>query len=266
MASSVPVTAPSLQVIALEQEQDPVCKALINLCTKGWPSRRDVGFDLKPYWSERANIARVENLLMCGSRIVIPSKLRQPVLEIIHEGHFEIEKCRARSKSSVWWSSIDADIERLVKNCHNCLKQSTNRKMPLQQTKFPDRPWQRIAMDLFFLGGKWWVVVTNYFSRYPELVPLKNFTSSAVINHCKSICARHGIPEVVVSDNGPQFSGALGSEFSKFAKEYNFQHVTSSPHYHQSNGMAESAVKIIKGSLKKLLTLIKLFWPTGQAQ
>lgn len=251
VASSVPVTAPSLQLIAQEQEQDPVCQALINLRTKGWPSRRDVGFDLKPYWNERQSIALVENLLMCGSRIVIPSTLRQPVLEIIHEGHFGIEKCRARSKSSVWWPSIDADIERLVKNCHSCLKQSTNRKMPLLQTKFPDRPWQRIAMDLFFLEGKWWLIVTDYFSRYPELVPLNNLTSSAVINHCKSIFARHGIPEIVVSDNGPQFSRAFGAEFSKFATEYNFQHVTSSPHYHQSNGMAESAVKLIKGSLKK---------------
>lgn len=93
--------------------------------------------------------------------------------------------------------------------------------------------------------------MTDYFSRYPELAPLSSLSSSAVINHCKSIFARHGIPEVVVSDNGPQFSRALGAEFSRFAREYNFRHVTSSPHYHQSNGMAESAVKIIKGSLKK---------------
>ncbi|XP_072143625.1 uncharacterized protein [Dermacentor andersoni] len=101
VASSVPVTAPSLQLIAQEQEQDPVCQALINLCTKGWPSRRDVGFGLKPYWNERQSIALVENLLMCGSQIVIPWTLRQPVLKIIHEGHFGIEKCRARSESSV---------------------------------------------------------------------------------------------------------------------------------------------------------------------
>lgn len=251
VASSIPVTAPSLQQIAEEQKRDPVCQALVKLCAKGWPSRRDVGLSLKSYWEERQNIAVNNDVLMCGSRIVIPSTLRQPVLEIVHEGHFGIEKCRGRAKSSVWWPSIDADIERLVKNCHSCLKQSTNRKMPLQQTEFPDRPWQRIAIDLFFLGGKWWVVMTDYFSRYPELAPLSSLSSSAVINHCKSIFARHGIPEVVVSDNGPQFSRALGAEFSRFAREYNFRHVTSSPHYHQSNGMAESAVKIIKGSLKK---------------
>lgn len=107
-------------------------------------------------------------------------------------------------------------------------------------------------MDLFFLEEEWWLVITDYFSRYTELVLLNRFTSSAIINPCKSIFAMHGIPEVVFTDNGSQFSRALCVEFSNFAAKYNFQHVTSSPHYHQSNGMAESAVKIINGSLKKM--------------
>lgn len=72
-----------------------------------------------------------------------------------------------------------------------------------------------------------------------------------MIGHCKSIFARHGIPEVVVSDNGPQFSRVKTSAFSAFAQEYGFQHITSSPHYPQSNGLAEAAVKIIKKSMEK---------------
>lgn len=106
-------------------------------------------------------------------------------------------------------------------------------------------------MDLFFLKGQWWLIVTDYYSRYPELVRLGSLTGASIVNHCKSIFARHGIPEVVVTDNGPQFSKTSNSEFAKFARQYNFKHVTSSPHYPQSNGLAEAAVKIIKGSLKK---------------
>ena len=60
--------------------------------------------------------------------------------------------------------------------------------------------------------------------------------------------SRHGVPETVVSDNGPQYSS---KEFQQFCKEWEFQHITSSPHYHQSNGQSESAVKTIKGLLKK---------------
>jgi len=64
----------------------------------------------------------------------------------------------------------------------------------------------------------------------------------------KSIFARHGIPELCVSDNGPQYSS---EEFAEFMRECHCQHITSSPLYPQSNGEAERAVKTIKGLLKK---------------
>jgi transposase InsO family protein len=69
-----------------------------------------------------------------------------------------------------------------------------------------------------------------------------------VIKHTSSIFARHGIPEIVVSDNGPQYSADL---YATLAKNYGFEHVTSSPHYPQGNGEAERAIKTIKGLLRK---------------
>uniref|UniRef100_A0A3Q2EKA6 Integrase catalytic domain-containing protein n=1 Tax=Cyprinodon variegatus TaxID=28743 RepID=A0A3Q2EKA6_CYPVA len=72
--------------------------------------------------------------------------------------------------------------------------------------------------------------------------------SACVIKHMKSIFARHGIPQVVYSDNGPSYSS---KEFQDFAQEYDFRHVTSSPLYAQSNGKAEKGVHIVKQLLKK---------------
>ena len=69
-----------------------------------------------------------------------------------------------------------------------------------------------------------------------------------MIRHLKSIFARHGIPEEVISDNGPQYSSKL---FSEFAMSYNFHHQTSSPRYPQANGAAERAVQTIKFLLLK---------------
>uniref|UniRef100_A0A8C6T2H6 Integrase catalytic domain-containing protein n=1 Tax=Neogobius melanostomus TaxID=47308 RepID=A0A8C6T2H6_9GOBI len=60
--------------------------------------------------------------------------------------------------------------------------------------------------------------------------------------------ARHGIPQCVVSDNGPQYDCG---EFKEFAKHYGFKHVTSSPLYPQANGQAEKGVQIVKRLLKK---------------
>ncbi|UYV69048.1 K02A2.6-like [Cordylochernes scorpioides] len=88
-------------------------------------------------------------------------------------------------------------------------------------------------------------------NRYPEISLLQNLTAQEVIGRLKSIFARHGTPETVRSDNGPQFQKVLGSEFSKFSKEWSFKHITSSPKFPQSNGFIEAIIKNIKQSFKK---------------
>ena len=75
------------------------------------------------------------------------------------------------------------------------------------------------------------------------MVKLTSTTSLNIIEALKDIFARHGIPETVVSDNGPQYSSL---EFSQFSQIYNFQHITSSPYYPQSNGHVEREVQTIK--------------------
>uniref|UniRef100_A0A1X7VW62 Integrase catalytic domain-containing protein n=1 Tax=Amphimedon queenslandica TaxID=400682 RepID=A0A1X7VW62_AMPQE len=103
-------------------------------------------------------------------------------------------------------------------------------------------------MDSFDYKGSIYLLIIDYYSRYIEIAKLSKTAVGEVMNHCKSIFARHGIPEMVASDNGPQF--AAGS-FEKLAQGYNFDHVTSRPYYPQSNGEAERAVKTTKDLLKK---------------
>ena len=92
------------------------------------------------------------------------------------------------------------------------------------------------------------MLTVDYFSRYPEVVQLTSTTSASVIAALKTIFARHGIPETVRSDNGPQF---VSQEFAMFASSYSFSHVTSSPRFPQSNGQVERGVQTIKRMLKK---------------
>ena len=112
----------------------------------------------------------------------------------------------------------------------------------------PTLPWQKVGTDLFEWKDSTYLLIIDYFSRYIEIAKLHHTTSEDVILHMKSIFARHGIPEVVMSDNGPQYSSY---QFSYFAKDYGFTHLTSSPHFPQSNGEAERGVKTIKELLKK---------------
>ena len=114
-------------------------------------------------------------------------------------------------------------------------------------SKLLERPWQKVGTDLFDWKGQEFVLVVDYFSRYGEIGVLRKSTSQEVISHLKAIFARHGIPETVISDNGPQYS----AKFSKFAQEWGFSHMTSSPKYPQSNGEAERTVQTMKNLLTK---------------
>lgn len=103
-------------------------------------------------------------------------------------------------------------------------------------------------MDLFEFDGQTFLLVVDYYSRWIEVKHMPTQTSKRVIRRLKAIMSIHGIPEVVVSDNGPQFAS---EEFSQFARAYGFTLVTSSPRYPQSNGMAERAVQTVKRLWKK---------------
>ena len=90
-----------------------------------------------------------------------------------------------------------------------------------------------IGTDLFELKGVTYLLVVDYFSENSRIT---STTSLAVINVLQSIFARHGISEVIRSDNGPQYAS---QGFAQFAESYGFQHLISSPHHPQSNGYAQ---------------------------
>ena len=139
----------------------------------------------------------------------------------------------------------------MVENCATCEKERKARPEPLKPSSFADYPWQKVGMDLFDWCGQQYLLVVDYFSRNIELAHLQSSTSSeTVIAHCMSISARHGITEVVLSDNGPQFAS---HKFGRFATDYGFTQETSSPHYPQANGEAERAVQTVNNFLLALL-------------
>ena len=135
-----------------------------------------------------------------------------------------------------------------MKRCTVCRKSLQQRPQPLLNSELPQLPWQKLGTDLFEWRHKHYLIVIDYYSRYVEIALLTSTTADEVIKHTKSIFARHGIPELLVSDNGPQYSSSL---FAEFAKAYEFKHVTSSPYHPQANGEAERAVGTVKRLLQK---------------
>ena len=115
----------------------------------------------------------------------------------------------------------------------------------------PDRPWAKVGADLFELQGQHYLLLVDYYSNFFELARLgSNTRATCVIDAMRSQFARHGSPEVLFSDNGPQFSCR---EFRTFTQLWDIEHVTSSPQYPQSNGQAERAIGTVNNLMKKAL-------------
>ena len=158
-------------------------------------------------------------------------------------------KCRERAKMSVWWPGISCDIQSKVSNCEFCQENlRRKRKEPLITTPLPERVWKKIGVDLCEHEGKQFLVVIDYYLRLPEITYMSSTTSNAVINKLKDIFARWGVPDKIVSNNGPQFSS---DQFRKFSQEYDFKHTTTSPYYPQANGEADNRVRIAKTILRQ---------------
>ena len=246
--ASLPASSERVDVYKAAQAADTICQQVVTFCLKGWPEQRIHTKQLHPYWGARHKLTVVDDLLLYDSCIVVPLSLQAETLSKIHTGHMGIQKCLMRAKTSVWWPGMAGQLKRVIQECRICKEHRVQGKEPLLPTPLPDYPWEKIAADLFFLKGSTYLLVVDYFSKFPELVKLASTTASSVINALKAIFSRHGIPGVLRSDNGPQFDC---EEIKAFASSYGFKHQTSSPHFPQSNGQVERAVQTIKKLLKK---------------
>lgn len=243
-----PTSDKKLKEIREQQDADEICRTIKEYCRSSWPAAAKVDHVMKPYYASRDELTVEQGLLLYQCRLVIPTALRQDILKRLHEGHQGIVKCRALARSSVWWPGLSQQIETLVMNCPDCEKERRVNPEPLKPTDTPNYPWQRVGMDLFVWKGHTYLLVVDYYSRWIEIAHLREPTATVVVEHCKSIFARYGIPEAVVSDNGFQFTSY---DFKRFSNYYGFTHLRSSPLHPQSNGEAERAVKTVKMLLSK---------------
>lgn len=248
VVGQIPATERRLQEIKEQQQRDEICSQVLRYCAEGWPSHCSLPSILRPYWQCQQELTVHNGILLKGVRLVIPVSMRLEMIDRLHEGHQGVVKCRARAQASVWWPGLSRQLEEVVKNCTTCARERRNPSEPMIASECHLRPWQKVGTDMFFFRRSTYLLVVDYCSSYVEVARLETTDSSSVILHLKSIFARHGIPETVISDNGPQYSSF---EFAQFARAQGFEHITSSPRFPQSNGKSERAVQTVKNLLKK---------------
>lgn len=256
MVRMVNASSGMLERITVAQQNDAVGKKLRQFIKEGWPDQRhETPEELLPYRNHEGSLAIENDLVLFARRIWIPAEIRPEILRRLHEGHFGITKTSALARTTVWWPKIDEDITEMVKNCVACAESRPNKSEPLLPSPLPSRPWEKIGADLLKEGGKWYLVLVDYYSKYIELCHVSRLDTKTVVQRLESVFARFGIPEVLFTDNGTQLTSAGMKEF---AREFDFKIITRSPSYPQGNGLAEAAVKVAKKILRSPYPAVSL--------
>ncbi|XP_039763642.1 uncharacterized protein K02A2.6-like [Pararge aegeria] len=233
-----------------ETGKDKTLRAVGEYYKNGWPdNKRETDMAVRQYWAVRSELHVVKGILFRNNRVVMPSALRKEMLKRIHEGHMGVEKCQRRARDVMWWPGMSTDIQHAVQDCDTCQRhRAASPREPLAPHPVPALPWEVLAADIFELQNKYYLLVVDYYSKFVEVVNLSNLTSASVINVFRDIFSRFGIPKRLVTDNAGQF---CSEQFKLFTNNWGFTHVTSSPLYPRSNGLAERNVRTIKTMMCK---------------
>lgn len=250
VVENIPISNDKLTLIKKETKRDPELHIILSYINSGWPDHKyNVSNEAKFYWSIKDQLFVVDEVIFKENLVLVPINLRQDMLRIIHEGHLGIDRCKRRARQVMFWPSMSRDIELYVKRCHTCQEHSNApSKEPMLPIEIPELPWNKIGSDIFEFKKQYYLIMVDYYSNFVEVCKLSNLTSNAVIQNMKQVFSRHGIPGVLISDNGTQYTSR---EFKIFAKVWGFDHVTSSPNFAQSNGKSERAVQTVKKLLMK---------------
>ena len=246
-----PVTA---QEVQLHSRRDPIISRVIDFVMNGWPQDH-VHLDLPfaAYRVRQNELSVTDGCLLWGSRVVVPPTLRDDVLQELHVAHPGICRMKALARSYVWWPDMDSTIEEVVKSCRNCQEnRNMPAKAPVHHWETVRQPWTRVHVD--FAGpfiGKIFLMVIDSYSKWIEAFPLNtnNYGSKPTIECLRSMFATHGLPQILVSDNGTSFASV---EFAKFLKANGIRHIRSAPYHPSTNGMAERGVQTFKDAMKKM--------------
>ncbi|XP_042072601.1 uncharacterized protein LOC106632647 [Haplochromis burtoni] len=183
-----------------------------------------------------------DGLVFKGERVVIPEALQADITQQIHSTYIGTEGCLRRARDCVYWHGMNDHIKKYIATCDICRSvDAKQQKETLKPHELTTRPWTKVGTDLFNFEGRDYLITVDYYSNFWEIDYLPDTKSNTVIRKLKAHFAHQGSPNIVFSDNGPQYSS---TEFANFSRKWEFRHHTSSPGYPQSNGKAEYQVAL----------------------
>ncbi|XP_021340098.1 uncharacterized protein K02A2.6-like [Mizuhopecten yessoensis] len=244
-ADELPVEA---EDISRATRKDPILSRVLDYVLSGWPNHV-TDTELQPYFQRREQLSTEQGCILWGLRIIIPPAYRERLLADLHDQHIGICRMKALARSYLWWPGLDQEIEQQVSACSVCQSvRNLPATAPLHSWSWPTRVWQRLHIDFAEKDQQYFLVLIDSHSKWLECVDMSTTTSTKTIEVLRSLFASYGLPEEIVSDNGPQF---ISSEFEMFLRQNGVKHTLVAPYHPASNGAAERSVQILKRTLLK---------------
>ena len=171
-------------------------------------------------------------------------------------GHLGIKKTTDRVIQRYFWPGVFKDVTQYCRTYEVCQRAQTRKpvRAPLIPMPLVKIPFQRIAMDLIGplprskRGNRFILTICDYATRYPEAIPLSSTKAPRIARELMLLFTRVGVPEEVLTDQGPNFMSALLEEVYRVLQ---IQRIRTTPYHPQTDGLVERFNGTLKSMLKK---------------
>ena len=201
-----PISESTLAKFQAETAKDKSLQVLSQVIRSGRPTAAAlVPSGAQPFFKYREELTIQNGLVFKGTKITVPESLRWSMET--HRSHQGLQAYLQRAREVFFWPGMSAQLKELIEKSLICQSVKPEQASePLQPHPVPDRPWQRVATDLFTFENRNYLVLVDYFSNFIEIDYLPDTSSLTVIHKLKMHFARHGVPECLVSDSGSQYN------------------------------------------------------------
>ena len=193
-------------ILRQESQKDPVISTVMRYVRE--EKNTETNDIVNKFRKLSDSLSTCHGCLIHGSRVVIPQSLQSKILDLLHLGHFGMERMKHLARTAVCWSGIDAAIEMASRRCDSCGKhQNKPSKPPVHPWMLPEKPWSRLHLDhaVSFMG-KDWLVITDAYSKYPCIHPMSSTSTRATLDLPGEDFAHFGFPHTLVTDNASTFT------------------------------------------------------------
>ena len=249
-------------LIKLQQEDEDLAMVRIWVENKERPSSKDIAsgsYVIKSLWNQLPRLEIQNGLLVrkldnfeddsVSYQAIVPRNSRRDVLKHSHDmrtaGHLGGKKTLSRVRQMFYWPGLQSDVRSYVAGCEACTKRkepNPTKRAPMQIVR-SGYPMERLAIDILgelpltHNGNKYILVISDYFTKWTEALPMPNMEASTVAKTLvENVLCRFGIPQKIHSDQGRQFESNL---FQEMCNILGIEKTRTTPYHPESDDMVE---------------------------